>query len=208
MKRLCTLLLALSLAWSAGAGARDADDPREMVRDTTREVLAALEDNRDAIEDDPREVFQLVGDIVLPRFDFEIMSQLVLARHWRGASEAQRERFTEEFRRLLVRTYARALAEYSGEEEVRFPAQRIDPERERVTVRTEIVRPDGPAIPVNYALRRTDGGWQVFDVDIEGVSLVQNYRSQFDGVARREGVDGLIERLAERNREAGDEVRG
>lgn len=208
MKMLSALLLGLVLGWSAPAAAQDAGDPREMVRATTLEVLAALEDNRDRIEGNPREVFQLVGEIVLPRFDFEIMSQLVLARNWRSASPGQRARFTEEFRRLLVRTYAQALAEYSGEEEVRFPPQRIDAERERVTVKTEIVRPDGPAIPVNYALRRTGGGWQVFDVDIEGVSLVQNYRSQFDGVVRREGVDGLIERLAERNREAGDEVRG
>jgi len=208
MRMLTALLLGLVLAWGSAASAQDAGDPRDMVRDTTRQVLAALEENSDRIEGDPRAVFGLVGEIVLPHFDFEIMSRLVLARNWRSASPEQRERFTEEFRRLLIRTYANALAEYTGQEDVRFPPQRIDPGRERVTVKTEIVRPSGPAIPVNYALRRTGGDWQVFDVDIEGVSLVQNYRSQFDGVVRREGVDGLIERLAERNREAGDEVRG
>lgn len=197
------LTLALGLVLGSGAMA-DAGDPRDMVRETTREVLTALDENRERIEGDPRAVYELVGDIVLPRFDFELMSRFVLARHWRTASEAQRERFTEAFRQLLVRTYARALAEYSGEEEVRIPAQRIDTSRDRVTVETEIVQPGGPPIPVDYTLLRQGDAWRVFDVTIEGVSLVQNYRSQFDGVVRREGMDALIEQLASRNREVGE----
>jgi len=203
MRILTALALALGLLVGNGAMA-DAGDPRDMVRETTREVLAALDENRERIEGDPRAVYQLVGDIVLPRFDFELMSRFVLARHWRSASEAQRERFTEAFRQLLVRTYARALAEYSGEEEVRIPAQRIDTSRDRVTVKTEIVQPGGPPIPVDYTLLRQGDAWRVFDVTIEGVSLVQNYRSQFDGVVRRESMDALIEQLASRNREAGE----
>ncbi|PWG65197.1 MlaC/ttg2D family ABC transporter substrate-binding protein [Spiribacter halobius] len=197
------LALALGLVLGSGAMA-DAGDPRDMVRETTREVLTALDENRERIEGDPRAVYELVGDIVLPRFDFELMSRFVLARNWRTASEAQREQFTEAFRQLLVRTYARALAEYSGEEEVRIPSQRIDTSRDRVTVKTEIVQPGGPPIPVDYTLLRQEDDWRVFDVTIEGVSLVQNYRSQFDGVVRREGMDALIEQLASRNREVGE----
>ncbi len=197
-----TLLLGCGLAMSAGA--QDAEgDPQALVRETTREVLGALEEHRDEIQGDPRAVYRYVADLVLPRFDFELMSRFVLGRHWQNASAEQQQRFVEEFRRLLVRTYGTSLSEYSGQE-VEFPAARTEGQGKRVSVPTEVVQDKGPNIPVDYKLYRNESGtWKVFDVVIDGVSLVQNYRSSFGTEVSRNGLDALIERLAKRNAERG-----
>ncbi|MDZ7808811.1 MAG: ABC transporter substrate-binding protein [Arhodomonas sp.] len=196
--RIITALMLLAVL--APAPAEEPQSPEDLVRETTREVRAVLEAHREEIADDPTLVYEYVADLVLPKFDFELMSRFVLGRHWNDASEAQRERFVREFRGLLIRTYGTSLAEYSGEE-VNFPPMQSDPERGRVTVPTEVIQPDGPEIPVNYSLFRNDAGeWRVFDVTIEGVSLIQNYRSSFGTKVRREGLDALIEELAQRNR--------
>jgi len=168
--------------------------PRTVVEHATQQVLNTLENNAERIKNDPEAVQALVADIVLPRFDFELMSRFVLGRYWRDASDAQREAFTQAFRDLLVRTYARALDGYSGED-VRIPPQRIPDDTDRVNVQTEILQVDGPVIPVDYALFFRNAQWKVFDVTIEGVSLVQNYRAQFSDIARADGLDALIERV-------------
>ena len=168
--------------------------PRTVVEQATQQVLNTLDNNAERIKNDPEAVQALVAEIVLPRFDFELMSRFVLGRHWRDASPTQREAFTQAFRDLLVRTYARALDDYSGED-VRIPPQRIPDDSDRVSVQTEILQVDGPVIPVNYALFFRDEQWKVFDVTIEGVSLVQNYRAQFGDIARADGLDALIERV-------------
>ncbi|WP_440996869.1 MlaC/ttg2D family ABC transporter substrate-binding protein [Arhodomonas sp. SL1] len=199
--RIITALMLLAVLAPAHAG--EPQSPEELVRETTREVRAVLEAHREEIADDPSLVYEYVADLVLPKFDFELMSRFVLGRHWKDASEAQRERFVREFRGLLIRTYGTSLSEYSGEE-VDFPPMKSDPERGRVTVPTEVIQPDGPEIPVNYSLFRNDAGqWRVFDVTIEGVSLIQNYRSSFGSEVRQKGLDALIERLAKRNEERG-----
>ena len=131
------------------------------------------------------------------------MSRLVLARNWRGATQQQRQRFVEEFRQLLVRTYGSSLSKYSGQE-VRYPPmQSSGADDDRVTVQTEILQSGGPSIPLDYRLHRTDSGWKVYDVTVDGASLVLNYRSQFASEIARHGLDGLIQRLAERNSGAG-----
>lgn len=171
------------------------EPPRVVVEQTIQQVLDTLEENAAVIDDNPDAVEALVADIVLPRFDFELMSRFVLGQHWRQADSAQREAFTAAFRDLLVRTYISAIDEYSGED-VQIPAQRIPDDADRVSVQTEIVRPDGPSIPVAYALFLRNGQWKVFDVTVEGVSLVQNYRAQFSDIVRADGLDELIERVS------------
>lgn len=194
-------LSAAVLCWSALAGAQDMG-PKEVVQQTSDQVIQVLSENKQAIADNPRKAAELVGDIVLPRFDFELMSRFVLARNWNTASESQREAFTEEFKQLLVRTYASSLTEYSGETVEVLPVQG-DLEKGRVTVKTEIVRPDGPKIPIDYSMRKVSDGWKVYDVTVEGVSLVQNYRGSFATEVRNKGIDGLIEQLKERNARGG-----
>jgi phospholipid transport system substrate-binding protein len=192
------LVAVLALAGGGVASAQTPTPPDELVQQTTREVLELLRESGQEIEQNPKKVFDAVRALVLPHFDFELMGRFVLARNWQQATVEQQQRFTEEFRELLVRTYGTALAEYSGQE-VRFPPMNADLERGRATVPMEIVQPDGPAIPLSYSLYRTDDEWKVFDVTVDGVSLVQNYRSTFATEVQRNGIDGLIKRLAERN---------
>lgn len=192
-------LLVLACALPAGvaraAGEVSAD---AFVRATTEEMVAALRANRAAIDADRGVLYHLVDQILLPRFDFERMSRSVLGRNWRSASEEQRKRFVEEFRKLLVRTYATALASYRDEKISVFEAR--ERERGEVAVRTEVEQKGGPPIPIEYRLYRPDGGdWKVFDISIDGVSLVLNYRSTFAAEIRRGGMDGLISRLVEHN---------
>lgn len=200
--------LALCLALVVPAAAEEEKlAPDELVKQTTEKVLTLLEDNREQIDEDPARVYEAVQEIVLPHFDFELMSRFVLARNWQNASPDQQARFTDEFRRLLVRTYGRSLSEYSGQT-VRFPPMQSDAERGRATVPTEVVQDDGPSIPISYSLyRNDDDDWKVFDVVVEGSSLVQTYRSSFASEVQRSGIDGLIERLTERN-DRGGQARG
>lgn len=202
MRRLLITLpamLTLGLC-TLGAAAQETVPPDRLVRQTTEQVLSALRENQEVIAENPSKVYDLVSEYVLPRFDFELMSRFVLAQAWRSASEAQQQRFVEEFRRLLVRTYGKSLAEYSGQEVKYLPMQGDVTQQERVTVQTEIVQQNGPSIPLDYKLYHTDQGWKVYDVIIDGVSLVLNYRSSFNTQIAREGLDGLIQDLAERNR--------
>lgn len=193
---LWSLGLALAIGCVVPSSAAAASEPPSVVvEQTIQQVLDTLEENAAVVDDNPDAVEALVADIVLPRFDFELMSRFVLGQHWRQADSAQREAFTAAFRDLLVRTYISAIDEYSGED-VQIPAQRIPDDADRVSVQTEIVRPDGPSIPVAYALFLRDEQWKVFDVTVEGVSLVQNYRAQFSDIVRADGLDELIERVS------------
>jgi len=192
----CVLALVLALLVPGAAATADTA-PQELVRETTERVLAELDTQQGRLQSDPQFVFELVDEIVLPHFDFERMARLVLGRHWRDATEEQRGRFVAEFRRLLVRTYATALRDYSGQE-VRFRPFRPDAsDPDEATVRTEVSPPGGaPGIPINYRLRRgEDGAWKVYDISIEGISLVTNYRGSYARTVQTEGLEVLIEQL-------------
>ncbi|HET8700603.1 MAG TPA: ABC transporter substrate-binding protein, partial [Nitrococcus sp.] len=128
-----------------------------------------------------------------------LMSRFVLAQNWQRAEPDQRRRFVAEFRQLLVRTYGKSLSEYSNQT-VEFEPMHSDPSSGRVTVSSKIKQADGPPIALDYKLYKKQGdGWKVYDVIIEGVSLVQNYRSSFGSEIRRNGLDALIAQLAQRN---------
>lgn len=175
-------------------------EPDELVRQTTEQVLEAVEKRQAEIKQNPDVVYQIAHEIALPHFDFELMSRLVLGRHWKEASEAQQSAFVDNFRQLLLRTYGTSLSAYSGQKIVVLPIQG-DTSKGRATVRSEILQDNGPKIPLAYQLRRGKDGWKVFDVVIDGLSLVQNYRSSFAAEIQRYGIDGLVERLQQRNRE-------
>lgn len=201
MKRLIAML-GLGLLLMAGAVQAQVSEPEALVRETTDRVLQALEQNKERLKNDPQAVQALVSEIVLPHFDFELMSRLVLARSWREASADQRQRFVNEFRQLLIRTYGTSLSQYSNQKVEYLPSQ-PDPDPKRATVRTQIRQSDGPPVPVVYQLRQTKDGWKVFDVVIEGISLVQNYRTSFAAEIRQGGLDALIQRIQERNSRPG-----
>ena len=200
-RRLRGTLVALLLLPGVAGAASDIS-PQELVRDTSSRMLVALRDEQEAIAADPDRLYELVAEIVLPYFDFQRMSQWVLGHNWRIATTEQRERFVEQFRVLLVRTYGSALSEYADEKIIYLPF--VEPgDAKTVTVRTEIEHVGAP-IPISYSMYRSADGWKVYDVAISGVSLVTNYRSTYGSIIRKEGMDSLIRQMAERNSRATD----
>jgi len=188
------------LAFSASAQAMP--EPQALVKEASDNMLKALKDNEAELETNPQKIYTLVQDILFPHFDFERMAKLALGLSWRDASPEQQAKFVEEFRLLLVRTYATAMLEYTNEE-IRFLPFRDDVEKGRVSVPMEVVQPNGPSVPMALSLyKNKNDEWKVYDVKIEGISLVTNYRSSFNRDIRTSGMDALIESLAKRNDKA------
>lgn len=187
---------------SSFAVAATIEDPQKVVRETGDQVLAEVSARRAELEADPALIYPLVEATVVPHFDFRKMSQSALGRFWRKASEDQRQAVTDEFRQLLVRTYASALLGYSGQQIQYLPVQYRQGDK-RVMVPTRIADGKAPPVPVNYRLSLNDQKWMVYDVVIDGVSLITNYRSQFATEVRRGGIDGLISSMADKNQSIG-----
>lgn len=192
------VLAILAAAFSLNAAATGNTSPQELVKTTTDRVLERLADDREAIENSPDRLFEIVDEIIIPHFDFERMSRRVLGKAWKRASPEQQSQFVKEFRTLLVHTYATALKIYSDERIEYLPPREKEGGKE-TTIRTQIIQSGSPPVPINYRMYQRDDGWKVFDITIDGVSLVINYRSTFKSEIRKNGVDGLIARLAKHN---------
>ena len=160
------------------------EDPQQMVRETGDRVLAELDTRKTDLQNDPSLIYPFIETVILPLFDFRFMSQSALGRFWRDASEEQRHELTVEFRELLVRTYASALLDYTDQKVELLPV-RYPPDATQVTIPTRLQAPGAPPIPMDYRLRLNDENWLIYDVVIDGVSLVTNYRSQFAAEVRR-----------------------
>jgi len=174
--------------------------PDQLIKDTSEKVLSALEKNKEKYKEKPDEIYLLVNDIILPHLDFRAMSKLSLGKNWRKANADQQTRFIAAFKTMLIRTYSKSLTEYAGEE-IKFLPYRPPAEGKRtVTVKTEINQSNGgPAIPINYSLRIKNDIWKVYDIKIDGISLVTNYRNSFASDINRVGIEGLIEKLLAKN---------
>jgi phospholipid transport system substrate-binding protein len=173
--------------------------PQTLIKTSSDRMQKALKENKATIEKNPSFVYGLVDKILLPNFDFSKMSKLALGKNWRKASTAQRERFIGEFRLLLVRTYSIAMLEFTDGDIVFLPF-RGDLAKKKVKVKMEIARPNGPTIPVALSMYlNKQKKWMVYDVKIDGISLVTNYRSTFATEIRNDGMDKLIENLSTRN---------
>jgi len=178
--------------------------PDLLAREVTDKIVVLLKANKNVYTKDHKKLYAMVDEHVLPNFDFRAMSRTVLGRYWRTADEEQRARFTREFRDLLVRTYATALLKYNDETIVYLPF-RLSPDERTATVKSEVRRTDGgPPIAINYSFYRTDAGWKVYDVTIEGASLVTTYQSTYSARVQREGVNALIVNLAQDNKAAAE----
>jgi len=199
MVAVCSLWAVTTLA------AGEAIDPQILVRNTAEYVLSEVRAHKAELEKDNSGIYRLVQEKVIPHFDFRRMTRSALGRYWRKATEEQRERLTREFQELLVRTYAIMLLGYS-DEKVEYLPFRGRPGDKRVVVRTKVFTSDGaPPVPIDYRLYRTrEGEWKVYDVVVDGVSLVSNYRGTFASEVRKGGIDGLIAVLEKHNRELSD----
>lgn len=194
-----TIVYLLALLWSCLAAPVGANqDPLTLVESATDKIIARIKEEGAAnLEADPKRASALIEEYVLPYFDFNRMSQWVIGKHWKEATPEQRARFTREFRSLLVRTYAVALTKYSDQTIQYHPVNTAN--ESQVTVKTEIIATSGPPVPMEYRMYLRKGEWKVWDVTIDGVSLVSTYRSSFAAEIRRFGLDKLIEDLASRN---------
>lgn len=192
---------ALTLALAVTGPAAAAPNPEEaqaLVEDVTTQVIAILDEHSGEGEMDVEQVSERINEIVMPHLDFVTMTKLAVGRYWRDATRDQKRTLVTEFRNLLVRTYRSSLDEYQNQS-VEFLPLRPSPHDDRVMVRSRVTRPDGPAIPVEYGMRHDEGEWQVYDIVVDGISLVTTYRSNFSSTVQRDGIDGLIEELQRKN---------
>jgi phospholipid transport system substrate-binding protein len=201
MLRSIFILLALFAGFNAGPAMAADLPPDVLARTTTQEVLAILKQDKELRNGNLNKVHQLVEAKILPNFDFNRMTQLVIGKHWPRATAQQKQALVTEFRNLLVRTYSSALMAFTNQT-VEFKPLAIKPDDTDVTVHSEIRQPGGQPIPIDYSMYKTAFGWKIYDVTIDSVSLVTNYRSSFSSEIRKNGIDGLIKTLADQSNRA------
>ena len=195
MKHLLALL-ALCFAGLGGAHAQELA-PDALVKKTTDEIITQIRSDKELVSNS-RKLLDLVDAKVLPHFNFTRMTTLAVGRPWRDATTAQREQLVRQFRTLLVRTYSTALEQYS-DQTIEVRPLNMKPGDTETTVRTQINQRGGPPIPMDYRMEKTANGWKVFDVTVEGVSIVTNYRSTFATEVSRGGIEGLIKTISDQN---------
>ena len=194
------LVIILSFALASFASAEAEHPAMALVKDTTAKIQQAIKDKDADIKKDQEVLFDLVNTIVLPHFDFRKMSSWVLGKNWRKANDAQKKKFTDEFSRLLVRTYSNAFHD-NADQQIDFLPIRGKPKDDDVVIRTEIPQKGGFPIPIDYKMHLKKGEWKVYDVVIDSLSLVANYRTSFNQEIKKSGIDNLIAKLADRNKE-------
>jgi phospholipid transport system substrate-binding protein len=199
MKQIIAMALCAGALWAAQSPASEALAPDVLAKSVTDEVLAIVRADKDIQAGNQRKVHDLVESRVVPHFNFVRMTQLAMGRNWRNAKADQQRRLVEEFRQLLVRTYTSAFTQYRNQT-VEYRRPRMAAGDTDVVVQSLIKQPSGQPVAVDYAMEKTGNGWKVYNVKIEGVSLVENYRNTFNTEVQKSGIDGLIKSLADKNR--------
>ena len=194
--------LAAAVLSVAAAGAHaQAKAPEVLIKEVSTDVLDAVKADKTIQAGDIRKVTALVDQKVLPYVNFQRMTSAAVGRYWRQATPDQQKRLQDEFKLLLVRTYSGALSQVSAEQKVELKPMRAQPTDTEVVVRTEI-RGKGDPIQLDYRLEKAADSWKIYDVNVLGVWLVENYRNSFAQEIGANGIDGLIAKLAERNKAA------
>ena len=203
MKKMTILALGVMLAGAPLGVSAEVQAPDVLIKNTAQEVLAIVKQDKDIQAGSQKRVLELVDAKVLPHFNFTRMTRLAVGKHWRTATEQQKKSLETEFRNMLVRTYTKAFSVYR-DQVVQIKPLKMANDAAEVTVKTVIVKPGTPSIPVDYDMEKTADGWKVYDLIVEGVSLVTNYRSTFAEQIQKDGIDGLIKTLQEKNRAASE----
>lgn len=199
LRRHVLLLIALLPLVTAVSAFAASDEATALVKRTSEQMLRTLEARRAEVDRNPARIYGMIDTILAPHFDFQRITQGALGQYWRQASPDQQRQLVDGFKQVLVRTYARSLLSYSGQE-IRYLPVKPGSKANTVTVSTEIQDRGAPPIPVDYRMYNGGGGWKVYDVVINNASLVSNYRSSFDTEVRQKGIDGLISKLGDMNR--------
>lgn len=210
-KRLFSLALVLLSLFSFGVRAEASVAPHQMLEDVTHELLSVLKTEQAAINTNHEHLFDVVESVLLPHVDLDVMSRYVLGKYWRGTSDEQRQRFTGEFKTLMIRFYVSALLDdpnqidellADSENLISYLPVQTDESTKKTRVRAEVHLPNGgPRVPVSFSLFKKNEKWMMYDVNVDGISLVSNYRSSFAAEVKRDGLDTLINRLTVRNEE-------
>ncbi len=202
MRRIFVLLSGLAMMCLSPMVRADIPDPDVLVKETAREVLDIVRNDKELRAGNQKKVLELVDAKVLPHFDFERMTRLAVGKSWRTATPEQKQALMTEFRILLVRTYTKAFTSFR-DQTVEIKPFKLDAAATEVTVKTAIVKPGSQQpILVDYDMEKTPGGWKVYDLTVEGVDLVATKRSEFSEFIQQSGVDGLIKKLSDMNRTA------
>jgi phospholipid transport system substrate-binding protein len=201
-KSFCHALFLVAAFFCATAAVVAAElAPDVLVKETSQDVLEIVKKDKDIQAGNKQKIYALVDAKVLPHFDFKRMTQLAVGKSWRQATPVQQEALVKEFRALLVRTYSTSLSTYKNQV-IDYKPLRMQPEDTDVTVKTVVRQPGGQPIPIDYSLQKNADGWKVYDVVVDNISLVTNYRGSFASEIRQSGIDGLIKTLVEKNHQA------
>lgn len=169
--------------------------PDEVVRNAVQRVRGLIQENAERYTEDKEAFYAMIDREIIPHFDMPYIARLVLGRHARQAEPDQRRRFASAFKETLTRTYADAMLQYNSSVEAEFLPLRMPEGAERATVETRLKVEDGEPIPISFVMHKVDSEWLIYDISVEGISLVTNFRAQFNQRIREDGLDALIEKL-------------
>jgi phospholipid transport system substrate-binding protein len=172
--------------------------PEDLVRKVTADVLATIQSDKQLQAGDQRKALAVAEEKILPHVDFHEATKLAVNRAWSTATPEQREKLVTEFRNMLVRVYSKSLSTYKGQT-MRVLPVRLAPGANEVTVRNQYISPGKPPVNLDYQMRKTTDGWKIYDITVEGVSLVLTYRAEFESAMQNGGVDALIKLIAQKN---------
>jgi phospholipid transport system substrate-binding protein len=199
MNFLFRILALLTFGFAVTAAAQE-QNPEQLVQKITDDILVTIKSDKQLAAGDKQKALKLAEEKVLPYIDFEESTRLAVGRAWAQATPEQKKRLVSEFRNMLVRTYSNAIEGYAGQSLKVLPSRGGKQDaKDEATVRTQFLRAGGKPLPIEFQMHKTEKGWKVFDIAVEGVSLVLTYRSEFDSVVKQEGIDGLIKRLTQKN---------
>ena len=196
--RFATAIAVIALVFCTATAAEVIEGPVEMLERKSDEVIKILNEQHDQIESDPALVYKIVDEHIVPYLDDVTMAKLALGKNWRKADNEQKIEFVDQFRTLLIRTYGKSMQEFS-EQTIEFYPLKVDDSTTKVIVKSDVIQSGGPKIPVSYRMRLKDSGWKVYDINIDGVSLVTSYRGTFAQEMRKGGMTGLLKMLQDKN---------
>ena len=204
-KFLLLAMFSLALLVTGFQAAQANEDPKALLESVSNKMITALNNNRDRIKQDASVTQGLIEEILIPHLDFITASKYVLGKHWDTATKKQKIGFIKAFRKLLLRFYSSALTEYLNSHEGQLDPKIMvfhapaDPSAQQLVLRSEVQPKSGKPVPVNYQMHMTRKGWRVFDVSVEGVSVITTYKTSFASEIQQKGLDALISSIENRN---------
>ncbi|NOQ69510.1 MAG: ABC transporter substrate-binding protein [Gammaproteobacteria bacterium] len=174
------------------------ESPVILLERTSAQVIKILRDDHELLKSEPERIYKIIDDYILPHLDEVTMAKLALGKNWKKATKQQKRTFVDEFKNLLVRTYSKSLIEYKDNEIKYFPIKLAD-DTYKTLVKAEITQVGGPPIPMAYRMRLKNNAWKVYDIKIDGISLVTSYRGTFTQEIRKSGIEGLLKYLHDKN---------